>query len=313
MTTLLKPAAVPTGAKLGLIAPASNPVPEKIDSGLARLRSLGYMPELAPHARSRGPLFFAGTPDQRLSDLYKVFLDPDVQAVMCLRGGYGSNYLLDKIDTNVLRAHPKVFVGYSDVTGMQLYLLDKIGLPAFHGPMAAIDFPGADSVHLPSFHAALAGETYSVGAAEGMHMLRRGTGNGTVRGTLYGGCLSIIVEMLGTPYAPQTEGKLLFIEDVDTRPYQIDRLLWQMRKAGKFAGVTGIVFGEMLGCAGPGEQELLVNAIMNALDGIDVPIAFGLRCGHTSHHCVTLTFGVQAEFNVDGEAQLSLLEPAVKR
>lgn len=308
-TSLLKPAAVTAGANIGVIAPASYPQQEKVESGMARLRAMGYAPQLAPHALARGPLAFAGTPEQRLSDLYKVFLDPSMQAVMCLRGGYGSNYLLDKIDINVLRAHPKPFVGYSDVTGMQLYLLDRIGLPVFHGPMIAIDFPQADGVHLPSFHAALAGETYSVGAAEGMRPLKRGT----ARGTLYGGCLSIIVEMLATPYAPQTEGKLLFIEDVDTRPYQIDRLLWQMRAAGKFKGVTGIVFGEMLKCAAPGEQDELINTILSALEGIDVPMAFGLRCGHTSHHDVTLTFGVQAELKVDDQAQLSILEPAVKR
>ena len=313
MTALLKPAAVPAGARIGLIAPASYPPQGQIESGVERLRSLGYAPQLAPHAQARGPLSFAGTPEQRLSDLYKVFMDPEIAAVMCVRGGYGSNYLLDKMDLNLLRVHPKVFVGYSDITGMQVLMLDRIGLPAFHAPMAAHDFSGTDNVHLPSFHAALAGETYSVGAAEGMRPLRRGPGNGVARGTLYGGCLSILVEMLGTPFAPQTEGKLLFIEDVQTPPYQIDRLLWQLRHAGKLAGVTGIIFGEMLGCAGPGEQETLINSIMNALDGIDVPMAFGLRCGHVSRQGVTLTFGVQAELKVGGDAQLSLLEPAVQR
>lgn len=312
MTALLKPAPVQPGAKIGLIAPASYPQGDKVENGVARLRSLGYTPQLAPHALTRGPLAFAGTPEQRLSDLYKVFMDPDAQAVVCLRGGYGSNYVLDKLDPNILRAHPKVFVGYSDVTGMQLYLLDKIGLPVFHGPMAAIDFCKPDGVHLPSFRAALAGETYSVGVAEGMRPLKHGPGSGVARGVLYGGCLSIMVEMLGTPFAPQTEGKLLFIEDVDTPPYQIDRLLWQMRKAGKFAGVKGIVFGEMLGCGAPGDHELLINTIASAMDGIDVPMTFGLRCGHTSQHCVTLTFGVEAELLAD-EAQLNLLEPAVQR
>ena len=135
-----------------------------------------------------------------------------------------------------------------------------------------------------------------------------------VRGTLYGGCLSILVAMLGTPWEPQTEGKLLFIEDLNEKPYRIDRILWQLRKAGKFNGVTGIIFGEMLDCASsPAETDQLNQAIMNALNGFQGPIVIGLRSGHVSRQNVTLTFGVAADLHVSEEIELKLLEPAVKR
>ena len=161
---------------------------------------------------------------------------------------------------------------------------------------------------MPSLQAALAGQTYSVGAAEGMRTLHPGR----ARGTLYGGCLSILVALLGTPYEPQTEGKLLFLEDLNARPYQIDRMLWQLQQAGKLDGVKGIVFGEMLDCTSPGAApELLEEVILRVFDDFQGPIAIGLRSGHVSRSNVTLTFGVEAELLAANLAELRLLEAAV--
>ena len=137
---------------------------------------------------------------------------------------------------------------------------------------------------------------------------------GTATGTLYGGCLSILVSLLGTPYEPQTEGKLLFLEDTGAKPYQIDRMVWQLRQAGKLNDVHGIVFGEMPDCVSPGAApNLLEEAILHALQDFDGPVAIGLRSGHVSRQNVTLTFGVQAELLAASEAELHLLEAAVKR
>ena len=130
---------------------------------------------------------------------------------------------------------------------------------------------------------------------------------GKARGVLYGGCLSILVSLLGTQWEPQTEGKLLFLEDVGAKPYQVDRMLWQLRKAGKLEGVTGIIFGEMLECVSPGaEPELLEQAILSALEDFEGPIAFGLRSGHVSRQNVTLTFGVEAELDCGDKAELRM-------
>ncbi len=313
MTALLKPPAVAPDAAIGIVAPASPAKSERIDLGLAALRSLGYAPGFAPNALVREPLYFAGTPQQRLADLHAAFTDPNTAAVMCIRGGYGSNYLLEGLDLESIAAHPKPFFAYSDLTGIQLRLLDKIGLPVFHGPMLAADFYLSSGVHLESFHAALAGKLYSVGAAEGLRSLKPAAST-TARGTLYGGCLSILASLVGTPWEPSTEGKLLFLEDTGVKPYQVDRMLWQLRQAGKFAGVCGIVFGEMLDCASPGAPPTLLDqAILNALEGLDIPLAIGLRSGHVSRENVTLTFGVEAELTVGDTASLRILESAVKK
>jgi muramoyltetrapeptide carboxypeptidase len=308
MIPLLRPPAVASPAGISVIAPASFAKPERVEDGLARLRALGFEPQLGVHTLERGPHFFAGTPAQRFADLHAAFADSNSSAVMTLRGGYGSNYLLDNLDLDLIRNHPKPFFAYSDLTGIQLHLLDHLGLPAFHGPMVAADFYLEDGVHLTSFKSALAGEPYSIGPSEGLRVLRPGK----AIGTLYGGCLSILVSLLGTPWEPQTEGKLLFIEDTGAKPYQVDRMLWQLRNAGKLDGVRGIVFGEMLDCASPGAPpELLDEVILRVFQDFDGPIAIGLRSGHVSRQNVTLTFGVEAELLTSDNPELRLLEPAV--
>jgi muramoyltetrapeptide carboxypeptidase len=312
--SLLKPAAVALGATISVIAPASSAQPERSNRGFAALNNLGYAAAWSANALERGPLYFAGTPAQRIADLHAAFADKNSSAIISLRGGYGSNYLLDSVNFNTIAVHPKPFFAYSDLTGLQLRLLDEIGLPAFHGPMLAADFNLEDGVHLESFRAALRGQPYSLGAAEGMRILKPAATPAAVRGTLYGGCLSILVSLLGTPWEPCTEGTLLFLEDTGVKPYQIDRMLWQLSVAGKLDGVVGIVFGEMLDCVSPGAApDLLDKAILSALHNFDGPIAIGLRSGHVSRQNVTLTFGVEAELSCAGAPQLNLIEPAVAR
>jgi muramoyltetrapeptide carboxypeptidase len=300
---LMKLAPIAQGAGISLIAAASFARPERIERGMAAVRAMGFEPRPHTNALARGPLFFAGTPEQRLADVHAAFEDESTGMVMCMRGGYGSNYLLEGLDVAKIAQHPKPFFAYSDLTGIQLRLLDELGLAAFHGPMLAADFYLEDGVHLESFHAALAGRAYSVGANEGLRTLKPGA----ARGVLYGGCLSILAALVGTPWEPRTEGTLLFVEDVGTKPYQIDRLLWQLRKAGKLDGVTGMIFGEMLDCVSPGAApDLLDEAILNALDGFEGPIAIGLRSGHVSRQNVTLTLGVEAELALGDEARLEM-------
>lgn len=305
---LLKVAPVPTGSTVCIISPASFAMPDRLERGMARLLALGFASRPGVHTQSHGPLYFAGTPSQRIDDLHAAFTSDENQLIACVRGGYGSNYLLDSLDLDLIRAHPRPFIAYSDLTGIQLHLLDRIGLPAFHGPMVAADFYLDDGAHIPSFLSALAGETYSVGAAEGMRVLRPGT----AEGTLYGGCLSILASLLGTPWEPETEGKLLFLEDTGVKPYQIDRLLWQLRHAGKFAGIRGVIFGEMLDCSSPGASpNLLDDTIRHAFSDFDIPIVIGLRSGHVSSRNVTLTFGVQSRLHAAEQASLQMLQPAV--
>ena len=287
MNPLLKPSAVPSDAMVAVVSLASTPRPERVERGMEALRAIGYAPQGSEHILTRGPLYFAGTPEMRLRDLHHAFADDDV---------------------DLIAESAKPLIGYSDLTAVHLWLLDQIGLPAFHGPMLSADFAREDGVHLPSLQAALKGQTYSVCAPEGLRTLHPGR----ARGTLYGGCLSILVALLGTPWEPQTEGKLLFLEDVSTKPYQIDRMLWQLQEAGKLDKVRGIIFGEMLDCVSPGAQpELLEEVILRVLDDFQGPIAIGLRSGHVSRSNVTLTLGVEAELHAASQAELNLLQPAV--
>ncbi|HET6170463.1 MAG TPA: LD-carboxypeptidase [Terracidiphilus sp.] len=306
---LIELASLPKNTGVSVVSPASFAVEDRVQNGLEKLRSLGFTPRVGKHTQARGPLFFAGSPEQRLDDLHAAFVDPSSRIIACVRGGYGSNYLLSGLDLELIRTHPKPFFGYSDLTGIQLRLLDQLGLPAFHGPMVAADFALEDGVHLPSFQSALAGQPYALSSSQGLRTLKPGK----ARGILSGGCLSILVSLLGTPWEPATEGKLLFIEDTGVKPYQVDRMLWQLRQAGKLESIRGVLFGEMLDCASPGAPaNLLEEVILNALGDLNIPIAIGLRSGHVSRQNVTLIFGVEAELQAGDEPRLHLLQPAVK-
>jgi muramoyltetrapeptide carboxypeptidase len=302
--------AVRRGSRVAVISPASYPQPDRLAKGVEALGQLGYFPSVGRQALSKANHYFAGSAQARLDDLHAAFLDPAAGAIFCSRGGYGSNYLLAGLDLGLVREHPKPFIAHSDMTCMQTWLLDQIGLVSFHGPMVAGDFAAPDGVDEPSLLAALGGERWFVGEASGLRTLIPGKATGV----LYGGCLTLLAASLGTPYAPRTEGKLLFLEDRDVKPYQLDRLLRQMILAGKFAGVTGIIFGEMLDCVAPGQQNsMLDDVILRVLDWFQGPIAIGLRSGHASRRNVTLAFGIQAELDLVRAPLLSFLERATEK
>jgi muramoyltetrapeptide carboxypeptidase len=302
--------AVRRGSRVAVISPASYPQPDRLANGVEALGRFGYIPSVGRQALSKANHYFAGSAQARLEDLHAAFLDPAAGAIFCSRGGYGSNYLLGSLDLGLLREHPKPFVAHSDMTCMQTWLLDQIGLVSFHGPMVAGDFAAPDGVDEPSLLAALGGERWFAGEASGLRTLIPGRATGV----LYGGCLTLLAASLGTPYAPRTEGKLLFLEDRDIKPYQLDRLLRQMILAGKFAGVSGIIFGEMLDCVAPGQKtSILDEVILRVLDWFQGPIAIGLRSGHVSRRNVTLAFGIEAELDLVRAPLLSFLERATEK
>jgi muramoyltetrapeptide carboxypeptidase len=268
---------------------------------------MGYEPVYEESILS-SDLFFAGSSERRARELEGMFAREDVRAIICARGGYGCNYLLPHIDLDVIRCHPKIFVGYSDVTTLLTWFHDRTGLVTFHGPMVARDFASAHGVDLPSWQAKTGGEIDLQRSTLLMPLVP-----GHAEGKLYGGCLSMLAASLGTPYAVNTEGTILYIEDVNTKPYQLDRMLMQMRLAGKLAGVHGIVFGEMLNCAPPaGSSYTLLDVLRRAVQGLGVPVAFGANSGHVERGNLTLAFGVRASLVVEPDyAAAAILEPAV--
>lgn len=295
----IKPSALRSGNTVGIVAPASHFNPDEFQTGCDALRKMGYNPVFSDSIFDRD-LYFAGSADRRARELEEMFLRDDVKAVVCARGGYGANYLLPLLDAKKIAAHPKVFVGYSDLTSLMTYFYDATGLVTFHGPMVAKDFAKEDGVDLASWEAAL-GATPDRNFDFASDSSAKSLVPGAAEGVLYGGCLSMLAASLGTPYEIHTAGTILFIEDVATKPYQIDRMLMQLKLAGKLSAVRGIMFGEMLYCAQPGNQSYtLEEVVMRIVGDLNVPVAYGLRSGHVSRANVTLPLGVNARLETDG-------------
>jgi muramoyltetrapeptide carboxypeptidase len=295
----VRPASLEPGDTVGIVAPASNVDPTALAKGCDALRQLGYK-VIYDEAITSVDLYFAGSVERRVRELERMFEDPTVKAIVCARGGYGANYLLPHLRRDAVLRNPKIFVGYSDVTSLLTYFTDH-GLVTFHGPMASKDWAHDDGVDLAFWRAVLGGETVSREWSGGGEI--QGLANGSADGVLYGGCLSMLTASLGTPYEANTEGKLLFIEDIGTKPYQVDRMLMQLKLAGKFEGVRGFIFGEMNDCFQPGGQTYTMQeVIMRVIGYLNVPVVYGFRSGHVSSANCVLPFGVGAQLTVNGHA-----------
>jgi muramoyltetrapeptide carboxypeptidase len=304
----VKPPALRPGDTVGVVAPASTIKRDLLEAGLDRLHGMGYRTAFLPSIFDED-LYFAGSIERRTRELEEMFVRPEVRAVVCARGGYGTNYLLAAMNLERLRRHPKIFVGYSDVTTLLTYFADALGMVTFHGPMVAKDFSHPGGVDVPSWEAALSGSVgWNLEESSSLKVLVEGS----AEGVLYGGCLSMLVASIGTPYEIRTDGTILFLEDVGVKPYQIDRMLMQLKLAGKLQGVRGVVFGEMLDCIQTKDQPYsMEEVILRVLGDLRVPIACGLRSGHVSGENVTLPIGVRATFEaVEDGVRLRILEAA---
>jgi muramoyltetrapeptide carboxypeptidase len=303
---IIKPAALRRGDKIAMVAPASSFNREAFLLGCDRLRQMGYEPVYSQNIFDRD-IYFAGSVERRAQEFHEFWRREDIAALICVRGGYGSNYLLEKLDYGLIAAQPKILLGCSDITSLLTAIHDRTGLIGFHGPMVAKDIADG-TFDEASWKSALEGESNWSVPTSGIEVLRAGR----AAGRLYGGCLSMLVASLGTPYEIQTEDCILFIEDIAEKPFRIDRMLTQLRLAGKLEKVRGFVFGEMLDCAPPkGETYTLQQVIMRALEPYNVPIVYGLKSGHVSSGNITLPIGVQTELKAEGaEVQLRILETA---
>jgi muramoyltetrapeptide carboxypeptidase len=235
--------------------------------------------------------YLAGTDADRARHLTGALLDPDVRAIFCARGGYGSARLLRHLDPN-LRPPGKLLVGFSDVTALHAYVAEHYpAVSLLHGPNLAtrqlLDGTPAAEANRSALHAALFGEYRLERPVEFLH-------GGSARGEVFGGCLTVLASLIGTPYLPKLSGRLLFLEDVGESPYRIDRLLTQLRDAGTLTDVAGVVFGRMHDCADPYNDVRAV--IADVLADAGIPVAFGLECGHGPVH-LPLPLGVPAELD----------------
>lgn len=280
------PPSVNPGDRVG-VAALSGPVdPGRLERGLAALARLGFEPVPAANLRSRHA-FFAGPDDERLGSFHELAADPSVRAVVFARGGHGVLRLLPRIDWDLLARHPRAYVGYSDLTPFLLAVVERLGLAAFHGPMAAADLArGLTGPEERSFLDALAGRIARSIPVTGW--LRRAP----AEGPLLGGCLSLLASVQGTPWAPELAGSILFWEDVDEPAYRLDRMLTHLGLSDSLAGIRGMVIGH---CR-PSDGGALGPWLSEALEEHAWPVAWGVPAGHEAPN-LTLPLGMPARLD----------------
>lgn len=301
---MVRPPALVPGATVGVLAPASPVRVEFVERGLAELERLGFRARASKHLHARGR-YTAGSPADRLADWHELWEERDVAAIFCARGGYGSMELLAGLSPERIRRDPKIVLGSSDVTALLGFLGARADLVSFHGPMVAQQIArGAyDAAQLVR----LLGSPEPAGRlpSHGAELLHEGS----AEGRLVGGCLSMLVALVGTPFLPSFDGGILFVEDTQVKPYQIDRMLLQLELAGLLDGVRGLVFGQMPGCQQHEAQGYTLKDMLRDWTArLRLPVLFGFPSGHTETDGLTLPLGVRARLDAEG---LAILEGAV--
>jgi muramoyltetrapeptide carboxypeptidase len=266
------------------------------------LRRLGFEPVPADNLSSRHGLF-AGSDAERLAAFHRLAADPSLRAIFFARGGYGLMRLLPGIDWGLLRRHPRAYVGYSDLTPFLLEVVRRLGLVAFHGPLVAADLArGLSREEEESLLGALAGR---YPAEQPFTRWLREPRDGEARGTLLGGCLSLLTSTLGTPFAPDLDGGIIFWEDVNEPPYKLDRMLTHLGLSGNLGNIAGMIVGHLGESQDPEEEPADWPALIaDGLAGFSWPLAWGLECGHVAPNR-TLPVGLPAR--LDGEARRLVL------
>lgn len=316
---LIKPKALKAGDTIGLITPATEVIdPERL---AVAQKTADYFNLKARFGKNVGKRFatYGESVQARLDDLHEMFRSPEIKGVFAVRGGYGSMQLLDRIDYDLIRRNPKIFIGYSDITAMHLAINKNSRLATFHGPVVLSRFTGytQDNFRRAVFERAPLGlltnpkESSDFRAAHSLRTIK----NGAATGQLTGGNLSLVCATLGTQFEIDTRGKILFLEDVGEEAYRIDRMLTQLRLAGKLEQAAGIVWGECQDC-GAGDFKpstaspyTIGETVDNILGALKIPVLSGLTIGHTSDQ-LTLPMGLNATLDATN-GTLEIKESAV--
>jgi muramoyltetrapeptide carboxypeptidase len=289
------PPPVGSGDLVAVVAPSGPVDPDRVDRGLAVLRSWGLVPTVGTHLFDRDPgaAYLAGTDAGRAADLQEAWCDPRVRAVLCARGGYGAGRLLDLIDWAALaRAGPRLLVGSSDVTALHSAVGRRLGLVTLFGPMAATELLAGSDRPEPRSAAALRASLAAPGAVE-LAGDRPAIVGGVAEGRLAGGTLSLLAAAVGTPDPPDLDGAVLFCEDVGESSYRLDRLWEQLRRSGALSGVVGVALGSFADCGPDGEATMRRLAA-----GLGVPVLAGLAVGHGPVQ-LSVPLGVRVRLDAD--------------
>lgn len=305
---ILKPRALRPGDRVALVAPASPFDRAEFERGVAELRALGFDPVYDDRVFQRRA-YLAGEPALRAATFLDAWQDDRIAALIAVRGGYGSVHLLPLLPPEVIRAHPKLFVGYSDTTALLTFLTQKCGIVAIHGPMIEGRFAsGVEGYDRESFLACVSRPEPMGEVPASLHPVR----DGEAAGPLTGGTLTQIVASLGTPYAfDPPEGCVLFLEDVAERPYRIDRMVTQLKLAGILDRARAVIWGEMVRCHEPSGAPAALDVVCELFERFAGPVVFGLPSGHSTGPCLTLPFGVRARVTAGPRTTVAIEDAAV--
>ncbi len=297
---IVKPARLKKGSLIGIISPASSPDDlSTVENGAKYLEKLGYRVEIGKNVGQNFG-YLAGTDQQRVDDLHYMFKKKDIKAIFCARGGYGTPRLLDKIDYSLIKRNPKILVGYSDITALQMAIMKKTGLVTFAGPMLSMDFQSDISEFTEEMFWKILTSNKKYGRIsqpddEKIFELHKGQ----ARGRILGGNLSVFTSLVGTQYFPDLKDRILILEEIGEMPYRIDRLLNQLRLHKAFVNIKGVILGAFIDCNehDPLKKTLSLGEVISEyLEGTKMPVVYNFKHGHI-RNSITVPFGIVTKIN----------------
>jgi muramoyltetrapeptide carboxypeptidase len=292
----IKPPALRPGDTVAVVAPAAAIERSYLERGVNALGAMGFRVKVSERVLDRASVL-AGPDEDRAAELQAAFADDSVRGIFAARGGYGCGRILPLLDFKAIARTPKPFVGYSDETFLLNSMVEQAGMTAFHGPMVAMDLArGLSQRSADHMRRLLCGEmpSFELEAREAVH-------SGSAEGELVGGCLSVVVAMLATPYGPDFKGKVIFLEDTGERAYRIDRMLVQLRQSGALSEAAALVFGAIRPVEGSdAESRTIAEFISHQTGGLGIPVLSGVEAGHGTEN-FTIPFGVKVK--VDASAR----------
>lgn len=313
MPAPLKPPPLHRTDALRVVSLSSPVDPDRLDRGLSEIGQLGYQPLCDRSAVLATDGFFAGSIAARSKALVEGVTETKSRAVICARGGYGANYLLDGLSIPPATA-PKIFMGYSDITSLQLYLWKNLGWTTFYGPMAASSLDGGAGAARGYDRASFLRALTEIEQGYTLTIAGHSVVSGVAEGVVLGGCLTLLETSLGTAWEIDTRGAILVLEDRGMKPWQIDRALTHLRQAGKLQGVAGVLLGDFPDCEAPSGTDTAEDVAHRILSPLGIPVVWGAPIGHTTRPMLTLPLGIRARLvspaaSLNAPPCLEYLEP----
>jgi len=309
---MIKPPALKSNATIGILSPSSWMNESDLKLAITVFEEKGYHLVLGKSVFLKNHTF-AGTPEQRANDINNMFANPDIGAIICTRGGYGANRVLPLLNYDLIKANPKIFMGYSDVTAFLTSITQKTGLVTFHGPMLSSFKKGMVDYNFDLIEKTLFGYE-SITIQSPRELQCRVLKSGKAEGPLWGGNMCLLINRLGTPDQLNTDGTILFIEDIGEYLYAIDRMMVHMKKAGMFDNIKGLIIGELVDMKDYDEPfgKSTDEIVMDVCGDLEIPIISNFPCGHGMYHAI-MPISIPVRLDSDSQSPtLTILESPVK-